>query len=146
MTTGKRAFAGTSQASLSGAILHVEPPPISTVRPLAEGEVDHELPQILPRDDGDPDGRWIAYQSNESGEEAIHVRPFPDVNGGHWQVATESGRWPVWRPDGRGLFYGGLRGMMAAPINTAPTLTIGTPQLLFDTSRYVLALAVGASI
>ncbi len=43
-----------------------------------------------------PDGRWLAYQSDESGQYQIHVRPFPDVNGGHWQISTSGGTRPLW--------------------------------------------------
>jgi hypothetical protein len=52
-----------------------------------------------------PDGRWVAYQSDESGREEIYVRPFPDVNGGRWQVSTAGGTRPLWARTGRELFY-----------------------------------------
>ena len=52
-----------------------------------------------------PDGRWLAYESNESGREEIYVRPFPDVNGGRWQVSTGGGRMPLWSRNGQELFY-----------------------------------------
>ena len=52
-----------------------------------------------------PDGKWLAYQSNESGRDEIYVRPFPDVNTGRWQVSTEGGTRPVWARNGRELFY-----------------------------------------
>ena len=48
-----------------------------------------------------PDGRWIAYASNESGRHEIYVRSFPDVNKGRWQVSTSGGDSPLWSPDGR---------------------------------------------
>ena len=43
-----------------------------------------------------PDGRWLAYQSDDSGEVEIYVRPFPDVKRGRWQVSGGGGRLPVW--------------------------------------------------
>ena len=49
-----------------------------------------------------PDGRWLAYQSNDSGQPQISVRPFPDVNNGHWQVSTGGGIQPLWARNGRG--------------------------------------------
>jgi Tol biopolymer transport system component len=52
-----------------------------------------------------PDGRWIAYMSNESGKFEVYVRPFPGVDGGRWQVSTNGGSSPLWSPDGRELFY-----------------------------------------
>lgn len=52
-----------------------------------------------------PDGRWLAYESNESGGEEIYVRPFPAVETGRWQVSTGGGRQPLWARSGRELFY-----------------------------------------
>src|SRR5262249_12278625 len=52
-----------------------------------------------------PDGRWLAYQSDESGSPEVYVRPFPDVNAGRWQVSTGGGRVPTWSGDGRELFF-----------------------------------------
>jgi serine/threonine-protein kinase len=88
-----------------------------------------------------PDGRWMAYQSNESGQYEVYVRPFPDVNGGRWQVSSGGGGWPLWSPDGQELFYAGsggmlAEGMMAVPIETEPTFTLGTVDLLFDLGPY----------
>ncbi len=51
------------------------------------------------------DGRWLAYNSNESGTQAVYVRPFPDVDAGKWQVSAGSAFDPGWSPDGRELFY-----------------------------------------
>ena len=86
-----------------------------------------------------PDGRWVAYQSNESGPSEIYVRPFgpPGATGlgGRWQVSTAGGIYPVWRPDGQELFYLNSAGsMMAAPITvTGATLVPGAPVVLFPT-------------
>ena len=51
-----------------------------------------------------PDGRWVAYVSNESGEQEVYVQSFP-ASGGKWQISTDGGAQPVWRHDGRELFY-----------------------------------------
>jgi len=51
-----------------------------------------------------PDGRWLAYMSNESGAQEIFVRPFPGP-GGKWQVSSGGGRYPQWSPNGKELFY-----------------------------------------
>ncbi len=83
-----------------------------------------------------PDGRWIAYQSNESGREEIYVRPFPDVNSGKWQVSNNGGVWPLWAPDGREVFYVGSLAMMAVAIETEPTITLGRREALFDIAPY----------
>jgi eukaryotic-like serine/threonine-protein kinase len=52
-----------------------------------------------------PDGRWLAYESNESGQFEIYVRPFPDISRGRWLVSTSGGVDPLWAPDGHALFY-----------------------------------------
>ena len=52
-----------------------------------------------------PDGRWVAYASNESGQYEIYVRPFPNVDDGRWQISTDPGLSPVWSRDGRELFF-----------------------------------------
>src|SRR5262249_2410861 len=57
------------------------------------------------------DGRWVAYQSTESGRMEIYVVPFRD-GGGKWQVSTSGGVSPRWRNDGKEIFYLGLNGML----------------------------------
>ncbi len=84
-----------------------------------------------------PDGRWMAYESNESGQFEIYVRPFPDVNAGRWQVSNDGGNWPLWAPDGRELFYVGPQDMVVVSIETEPTITLGRRELLFDTTSYL---------
>jgi Tol biopolymer transport system component len=69
------------------------------------------------------DGRWLAYQSDESGRFEIYVRPFSDVNSGRWQISTEGGQWPLWSPKGDELFYRGPSGVMAQTFRTDPTFT-----------------------
>ena len=82
-----------------------------------------------------PDGRWIAYQSNESGRWAVYVRPYPNVDDGKWQVSEGVGFSPVWSPVGRELFFqaGGPdgRAMMAVEYAGEPTFTPSRPQRLF---------------
>jgi eukaryotic-like serine/threonine-protein kinase len=82
-----------------------------------------------------PDGRWMAYESNESGDREIYVRPFPNVNEGLHQVSGEGGIQPVWSRDGRELFYlqpGQPYRLMAAPVRTGTTFDSGSPRALFD--------------
>jgi hypothetical protein len=52
-----------------------------------------------------PDGRWIAYRSNESGTNEIYVRPFPAGRGGKWQISNGGGLYGIWSNNGRELFY-----------------------------------------
>jgi eukaryotic-like serine/threonine-protein kinase len=87
-----------------------------------------------------PDGRWLAYSSNESGITEVYVRPFPDAQGGRWQVSNGGGSEPLWARDGRELFYldGALR-MTAVQIRAAPTFTATGRTSLFDASGFVTA-------
>jgi len=62
-----------------------------------------------------PDGRWVAYQSNESGRSEVYVRPFPPT-GGRWQVSDESGAYARWARDGSELFYRTDEGIMAVSV------------------------------
>jgi Tol biopolymer transport system component len=83
-----------------------------------------------------PDGRWLAYTSNESGRDEIYVRPFPE-SGGKWQVSTAGGSQSRWRPDGKELFYVAADArLMAVPIHATPdgrAVDASTPLVLFPT-------------
>ena len=82
-----------------------------------------------------PNGRWLAYQSDASGQPEVYVRPFPDVDEGRWLVSTGGGTRPLWAPDGRELFYFNRGAMMTVSFDedlTAPTFTARTPTILFE--------------
>ena len=80
-----------------------------------------------------PDGRWLAYQSNESGQEEIYVRPFPDVDAGRWPVSTGGGSRPLWARSGEELFYLALDGaVMRVSVESAATFRAETPTRLFQ--------------
>jgi len=91
-----------------------------------------------------PDGRWLAYQSTESGRGEIYVRPFPNVDEGRWQVSTEGGTRPLWARSGQELFYLTLDGdaLMSVPISGALAFKAGTPQKLLDTRTYYTPAAM----
>jgi serine/threonine-protein kinase len=75
-----------------------------------------------------PDGRWLAYQSDDSGSPEVYVRPFPNVNDGGWQVSTGRGRVPTWSGNGRQLFYlAGDGAMVSAPIESGTSLSPARP-------------------
>ena len=77
-----------------------------------------------------PDGRWLAYNSNESGRWEVYVRAYP--GGGHLtRVSGDGGYHPVWSHDGRELFYRNGERFYAVAITSASPLTLGAPQLLF---------------
>lgn len=77
------------------------------------------------------DGRWLAYQSNESGRPEIYVRDLAET-GGRWQISTAGGDEPHWSPDGRELYYRGGGFLLAVPIETRSTFQAGTPKNLFN--------------
>ncbi len=89
-----------------------------------------------------PDGHWLAYQSNESGRYEISVRPFPNVDSGHWTISTTGGTKPLWARSGKELYYLTLDGaLMALPIQSTLAFSPGTPTKLFDTRYYAAANA-----
>ncbi len=85
-----------------------------------------------------PDGRWLAYSSDESGHSEIYVVPYPGP-GGKWQISSDGGREPVWNRNGRELFFRNGNKMMAAPINTQQGFSAGTPKMLFQGQYVTLA-------
>jgi eukaryotic-like serine/threonine-protein kinase len=100
-------------------------------------EGDHNLRPLLQEkySDGEPkispDGRWMAYASDESGKAEVYVRSFPDVNQGKWQVSTGGGEDPLWSRDGRELFYKSGDTAMVVAVDTEPTLKPEKPRVLF---------------
>jgi dipeptidyl aminopeptidase/acylaminoacyl peptidase len=80
-----------------------------------------------------PNGRWIAYTSDESGINQVYVQSFPD-SGGKRQVSTNGGYHVAWRRDGKEIFYvASDKKMIAVDVKTdGPTLEVGTPKALFD--------------
>jgi eukaryotic-like serine/threonine-protein kinase len=83
-----------------------------------------------------PDGRWLAYVSDESGRYEIYVQPYPGP-GGKWQISTEGGTEPVWNPNGRELFYRNGGRMMVVDITTRPSFAVGRPRMLFEGGQYM---------
>lgn len=81
-----------------------------------------------------PDGRFLAYESNESGRAEIYVRPFPRVDSGRWQVSTGGGTQAAWARSGRELFYlDGSNTLIAVPVQTTgATLSAGNSARVFD--------------
>jgi Tol biopolymer transport system component len=79
-----------------------------------------------------PNGRYIAYTSNESGRYEIYIQTFPDRTG-KWQVSTTGGTHPRWRRDGKELYFLSADKMMAVDVNTdAPQFGAGIPKPLFE--------------
>jgi serine/threonine-protein kinase len=92
-----------------------------------------QTPSIEYQPDVSPDGRYVAYQSTESGQDEIYVRPFPDVAGGIWTVSTGGGTHPVWARNGQELYYlDPTLTVTAVPVQrSGRTLRFGNPAKLF---------------
>jgi serine/threonine-protein kinase len=79
-----------------------------------------------------PNGRWMAYGSNESHQDEVYVRPFPAVDSARWTISVSGGTEPMWSRSGRELFFRTRSGdMMAVPISTGTAFQAGTPAKLF---------------
>jgi dipeptidyl aminopeptidase/acylaminoacyl peptidase len=78
-----------------------------------------------------PDGRWIAYASEQSGRSEIYMRPFPGP-GEEWTISTDGGTEPVWAKKAGLLFYRRGNAMMVVDITTAPGVAVGKPRRLFE--------------
>ena len=87
-----------------------------------------------------PDGRWLAYVSDESGRDEIYVQPYPGP-GGKWPISAEGGTEPHWSADGRELFYRLGDKMMVVEVQSEPAFTSGRPQLVFE-GPYLLGTSV----
>jgi len=102
------------------------------VRPLIQTPYAEQSAEIS------PDGRWLAYESNNSGQPEIYVRPFPNVDSGLWQISTGGGTRPLWARNGQELFYRSPTGaVMSVRIERGATWTASTPTKLFEGRYFV---------
>ena len=86
-----------------------------------------------------PDGRWVAYVSNESGAFEVSVRPYPGPDR-RIQVSTQGGTHPRWNRNGKEIFYRTGNKMMVVDVSTSPDLKLSTPRVLFE-QRYAFGSA-----
>ena len=98
-------------------------------RPYLAGPSDEHSPVVS------PDGKWLAYVSDESGREEVYVRTFPHP-GAPVQVSVGGGREPRWARSGRELFYRNQHGMVAAMVRTAPSFSVERRSVLFEDKAY----------
>ena len=94
------------------------------------------------------DGRWLAYEANDSGRFEIYVRPFPEVNSGRWQVSTAGGTRPVWTRNGQEqeLVYVSPTGaLMGVGVGRGPSWAATTPTLLVKEGYFTIPLWWGRS-
>ncbi|HEX8028541.1 MAG TPA: hypothetical protein VF491_08770, partial [Vicinamibacterales bacterium] len=96
-----------------------------------------------------PDGRWLAYHSNESGEPQVYVRPFPNVQDGRFQISTTGGTRAAWARNGRELFYLDKDGLLTVvAIQPAPpgNFSAGAPTKILNTRYYLGASSLGLDL
>jgi len=92
---------------------------------LASPDFDETSPALS------PDGRWLAYWSNETGGGGqVYVRPFPDVGGGRWQISSDFGVAPRWSRSGRELFYWGEGGLHVVEVDTSTGFRVGSERVI----------------
>ncbi len=111
--------------SQQGDILAMQPGADSVARSIVATEADEQGAALS------PDSRWLAYVSNEQGESEVFVRPFPDVDGGKWQVSSGGGSAPLWAHSGRELFFVAHGMMNVVKIQPGPPFSADPPRVLF---------------
>jgi hypothetical protein len=80
-----------------------------------------------------PEGGWLAYESNESGQQEIYVRPFSNASTGKkTRISTNGGAHPLWVRNGQELLYVSMGTLMSVPMTAGPTFSAGKPSKLFD--------------
>jgi len=127
------ALPGTGGAALIREIaatagdLYVLPlAPVTEPRPWVVSSFSERAPSLS------PDARWAAYTSNESGQDEIYVRAFPEAEG-RWQVSSGGGTEPLWSSDGRTIYYRRADTLYATAVQTRPTFAAGQRRTVFVT-------------
>jgi Tol biopolymer transport system component/tRNA A-37 threonylcarbamoyl transferase component Bud32 len=104
----------------------------STPVPVATSSFEEYAPALS------PDGRWVAYVSNETDPPQVYVRPFPAAAGARWQVSRAGGREPMWSHSGRELFYRSAAGdLVAATIAPGASFRVVSERALFSARAYM---------
>ncbi len=118
----------------AGDILALRPPLDTTPVPIVATRHSEYTPTLS------PDGRWLAYVSNETGNTEVYVVPFPTPGSAKWQVSTRRGYAPRWSRRGGELFYiDGEANLVAVQVTTAPAFSLGRTTVLFSAADFVNA-------
>jgi len=113
-------------------LLYAAPHADSVPRPLVETEFFNAAMSLS------PDGRWLAYQSNESGQNEVYVRPFPGP-GGRTVISRGGGGGPIWSRDGRKILYEAGGSWVVAAVGTDPTFRVESHQPFASVEGFSLA-------
>jgi serine/threonine-protein kinase len=120
-------FTELAAATSASDVLQLELQGTHRVTPLVQTTFDERNGEVS------PDGRWLAYEANNSGRFEIYVRPFPDVTSGVWQVSTDGGTRPLWARNGHELFYLTETGvLMRVNVTVAAGWAPSAPEKVFE--------------
>jgi hypothetical protein len=89
-----------------------------------------------------PDGRVVAYASDASGRQELYLDTFPEHTAAR-RVSTDGSTGASWRADGRELYFGVGRALMACDVKTQPSIEVGKPHVLFELPREIRGVASG---
>ena len=119
---------GTLGAVGGRDVIGLRPATDSLPSPLVTSEFDEKAIMLS------PDGRWLVYESDETGSNEIYVRPFPDTENGKWPVSVDGGVMPLWAHSGTEIFYvNGRNEMVSAKVRTAgSTFEVTERETLFS--------------
>jgi eukaryotic-like serine/threonine-protein kinase len=124
-------FRTDDQEPGGGDIMAIRPGIDTAARALVATPAEELSPEIS------PNGRWLAYTSNESGRREVFVRPFPETTEARYQISTAGGITPVWSRDGRELFFiDDAERMIAVPVIPGASFQTGAPAVLFPARDY----------
>ena len=124
-------FRTDDQAAGNADIMGIRPGIDSAARSFVATPAEELAPAIS------PDGRWLAYSSDQSGRREVFVRPFPETDRATYQVSTAGGTEPLWSRDGRELFFRDERNrIVSVPVAASTIFERGAARELFDASNY----------
>jgi Tol biopolymer transport system component len=124
-------FVTGTASSGAGDIVGIRPGVDTVAVPLVASKFTEIAPAIS------PDGRWLAYSSNESGQYEIYVVPFPNTAAAKWAVSTNGGTEPLWSHSGKELFYrDGAGNLVAVEVQSTPTFSLGRSTALFPAAAF----------
>jgi serine/threonine-protein kinase len=122
----------------AGDILGIRPGIDTAAVPLVATRFTEVTPVIS------PNGRWLAYTSNESGRYEVYVVPFPATAATRWKVSTRGGTEPLWSHNGKELFYRDATGnLVAVDVQSIPSFSFGSPRALFFAGAYFSSARLG---
>jgi serine/threonine-protein kinase len=123
-------YSTNAKAADSGNIVGTRPETDSIPVPIVATNSREVTPSVS------PDGHWLAYVSNETGQYEVYVAPFPNTKAARWAISTHGGYDPQWSPRGNELFYRDDAGnFVAVEVKTRPAISVERARVLFSTSR-----------